>query len=290
MVRRLTETQGVLRRILYWFRHEMGTRREAFCDLGEINTTVAKGPVINIHRLSKGNTGDIESSPTFYFFPQATRNDVRGYNPREIPRDANLIIGGGGLFRENWYPKLQWLIENTRRSVIWGAGTNDGKTRVPSLPAFLKKMSLVGVRDYGLGHEWVPCASCMNKLFDVPRTPKHAVIRYEYKRAPIAIDELPRLTNYDANFAAVLDYLGSGETIITSSYHGMYWGLLLNRKVLVCNPTSSKFFTMKYPVPVCTPENWREAVRRQTSYSEALGECRAANISFAKRVAEHFAS
>jgi hypothetical protein len=37
----------------------------------------------------------------------------------------------------------------------------------------------------------------------------------------------------------VIKFLGESETIITSSYHGAYWGLLLGRKVEIGEPLKS---------------------------------------------------
>jgi hypothetical protein len=37
------------------------------------------------------------------------------------------------------------------------------------------------------------------------------------------------------------------QVIVTSTYHGMFWGTLLQRKVVVVNAFSSKFFTFRYP-------------------------------------------
>jgi hypothetical protein len=281
----------VLRRLKMLLVHKLRTR-EAFCDLSEFKNVKSNGPILNIHRLSKGNVGDIESSPVFYFFPEARRDDIRGYKQKNIPRDANLILGGGGLFRGGWHAHAEWLVENTRRAVVWGAGTNETDSDLTiAYPKCMKKFKLVGVRDYGQGFEWVPCASCMSKSFDtVPRAPKHEVVLYEYKRVPIPLGDLPRLTNYSANLPTVLEFLASGETVITSSYHGMYWSLLLGRKVLIYRPTSSKFRTSKYPVPVCDESNWRELVRKQKPYPEALEECREANLKFARRVRDLFCS
>jgi hypothetical protein len=281
----------MLRKLKLLWVHNL-RKREAFCDLSEFRKVSAKGPILNIHRLSKGNVGDIESSPVHYFFPEAIRDDIHGYRQGSIGRDSNLILGGGGLFRSGWHTHIEWLVENTRRAVVWGAGTNETDAeRTIAYPSCIGKFGLVGVRDYGQGFEWVPCPSCMSRCFDtVPRTVKHEAVIYEYKRVPIPLGDLPRLTNYSAGLPKVLEFLASGETVITSSYHGMYWSLLLGRKVLVYRPISSKFRTSKYPVPVCDESNWRELMRKQGVYPEALGECREANIRFARRVRDLFCS
>ena len=111
---------------------------------------------------------------------------------------------------------------------------------------YLDGVDLVGIRDYDVGLPWVPCASCMHPEFDRPRSPKHEVVVFSHKKFRLNIKGLPTFTNKEVDFRAVLDFLGSGETILTSSFHGAYWGTLLGRKVLAF-PFSSKFFWLKAP-------------------------------------------
>jgi len=43
------------------------------------------------------------------------------------------------------------------------------------------------------------------------------------------------------NLDEVIAYIASGATVVTSSYHSMYWGFLLGRN-FVSVPFGSKFF------------------------------------------------
>ena len=111
------------------------------------------------------------------------------------------------------------------------------------------------------------------------------------------------MTNEHADMETILDFLGSGETILTSSFHGAYWGTLLGRKVLAF-PFSSKFFTLKhrpklYPVAkwnsnrwqlsilgrvmyelkyknkfTCSMEDWQQQAQVAQAYPTSLPECR----------------
>ena len=82
---------------------------------------------------------------------------------------------------------------------------------------------------------------------------------------------------------AVLEFLASGSVILTSSYHGVYWGTLLNRRVIAF-PFSSKFSYFKHGVPLVTADDWKQQLKVARNYSNALIECRQANESFARDV------
>ena len=110
----------------------------------------------------------------------------------------------------------------------------------------------------------------------------------------------------------VLDFLGSGETVLTSSYHGVYWATLLGRKVLAF-PFSSKFYTLKhkpnmYPVELWlrkkksfierlnfryknkfyfpSTNSWQSLLKDSQSYPESLEECRHKNQLYYSKVME----
>ena len=73
----------------------------------------------------------------------------------------------------------------------------------------------------------------------------------------------------------------SGETVITNSFHGTYWALLLKRKV-VCIPFSSKFYGFRYPPAYCTDGDWRKAARQASVRPDALEDARHHNLKFYK--------
>jgi exopolysaccharide biosynthesis predicted pyruvyltransferase EpsI len=93
--------------------------------------------------------------------------------------------------------------------------------------------------------------------------------------------------NLKTSVEAVAAFLGSAETVVTSSYHGAYWASLLGRRV-VGIPTSSKFYGLKHAIPLCTIEDWPRFEKLARSYPEALDDCRSANIAFAEKVKDHF--
>lgn len=147
-----------------------------------------------------------------------------------------------------------------------------------------EKIDLNGIRDFGLCIDYVPCSSCMHSEFDIKREIKHKFIVYEHKSFKLNINDFPKKNNSGNDIKSVLDFLGSAETIITNSYHGAYWGVLLNRKVIIVSPFSSKFYGFKYKIPIVSSDNWVEVIDKAQSYEEALEESRFLNKEFYKKV------
>jgi hypothetical protein len=101
------------------------------------------------------------------------------------------------------------------------------------------------------------------------------------------IDGLPRESNDSGDLDGALAFLASGETIITSTYHGAYWGLMLGRRVIVV-PWATKFLGFRHPVTLCHElVDLQGCLKRVQAFPEALDECRAANVAHAERVADY---
>lgn len=280
--------------------------------------------IVNLHRRDR-NIGDLMSAPTLYFdFPNAKviRAEVTDVEEMDLG-SCHVILGGGGLFDEFFLSSIERIRArlSTGKLVAWGVGQqlDYGKwwRDYRSFPyeQYLKGIDLVGVRDYGAGLPWVPCASCMHETFDKVREPKHEFVVFSHRSRPVPIQGWPTLRNDQADFEETVDFLGSGETVITSSYHGMYWGLLLGRRVLAF-PFNSKFLTNKYPVTMypavwqrrtglsakihklfgrevstyaCkTKVGWRVAAAASRAFPEVLRECRERNRAFYQDVLELF--
>jgi glycosyltransferase involved in cell wall biosynthesis len=127
----------------------------------------------------------------------------------------------------------------------------------------------------------------MHPLFDRHYEIKHPFVVYEHKtHSPIAISGLPRLTNQEKDFGKVISFLGSAECVITSTYHGVYWATLLNRKVVLLNPFSSKFSGFRHMPAVANEKTWKDAGAGAKNYPEALNECRSANLRFREKFRE----
>lgn len=278
--------------------------------------------LLNYHVRHSINIGDWFSSPLLYFdFPgfQTEAKDIDDL-PQEKLQNQHLILGGGGLLFPRFLEGIQHL-KNYREQgqyIFWGVGQQSYKD--PSLTfaqfdyrPYVESVDLLGIRDYGVGLNWVPCVSCMHQEFDRPRVPQHEVVVFSHKKFRIQVPGLPTLTNESMDFRTVLDFLGSGETILTSSFHGAYWGTLLGRKVIAF-PFTSKFYGLKhlpvlYPVKKwkqksyklslfgktlyqstdpnwfeCEMDDWRSWLSEGQNYPSSLQECRDRNQDFYQQV------
>ncbi|MCL2929091.1 MAG: hypothetical protein O4861_02640 [Trichodesmium sp. St16_bin4-tuft] len=251
--------------------------------------------LINVHVVDDTNVGDLFSSPLKYFeFPQSTTTtiDIRDLD-QELAKIAQklqngslgdynclcFIVGGGGVlfprFVNNFVAlqqfKAQYQNQIPIKIITWGIGQQIYRTGLDrqhyyqdfDYSEYLQGFDLCGIRDFehpNPNYHWVPCASCMSDQFDKPRSVQHEFVIFSHKKFEIKLDEFPRMTNGTHNFSEVLDFLGSGETILTSSYHGAYWGTLLGRKVLAF-PFSSKFYTLKHPAVNFVIDSWQTSRR-----------------------------
>ena len=225
--------------------------------------------LINYHVPDQGNVGDLLSSPLKYFdFPgfDCHVEDIRAVSDSQ-PSNAHIIVGGGGLLYKRFLPGIAELAQAKKSKMIfWGVGQQRYGSRMYKPDEFdyspyFENADLIGIRDYDTEYNWLPCVSCMHPLFDKPREIKHELVVLSHKKFRISFPGIPRMTNETNDLEKILDFLGSGETILTTSFHAAYWGTLLNRKVIVF-PFNSKFMTMKhkpaiYPVRGWNRERWQ---------------------------------
>ena len=241
--------------------------------------------LLNLHLTKGSNVGDIESGPYRYFSEKVPEIDLSDAHP-DVINGADLVLGGGGLLI---FSNVLYEIYKNRigRLVVWGVGLNDhSKQYDDSFPPWIGEADLIGVRDWGKGYRWVPCASCMSPLFDREYDVKHDVVAYLRadgwdKDARTVLAGFPRLFN-TALLKEVIAFLGSGQTVVMTSYHGAYWASLLGRKVIVWNPFSSRFYSMRHP-PLLLQEVDTigiDVIKQAVAYPNALQECRIANTAF----------
>lgn len=240
--------------------------------------------IVNVHRVDP-NVGDLASSPALYFPLDADERDIYAPLSMDQVTDRVVIVGGGGMFHPPFRQQLRNIDEARPRLLIgWGIGTNTHGSVQFDDGELSPMFNLLGVRDFGTPHRWVPCVSCMSPLFDAPAPPKHRVVVYSHgypepgsPRPPVVG---PEMTNVRRSFAEVIAFLGSGEIVLTDSYHGVYWATLLGRRV-VAYAASSKFHHFRHPPAYArADEGWSDAAARAHTHTEALRECREANLSF----------
>lgn len=204
-------------------------------------------------------------------------------------------------FHENLRQKTSELLNKikpvTAPRIIWGAGHNseDTSKEFPDIkwPKVFAKYKLVGLRDYNPASKfnWTPCASCMHPAFDRTYKIKNDIIWFEHKKQLIKSSEfgpasIPRFVNSGNNIEQTIELLGSANTIITNSYHGVYWGTLLKKKVILAGGVwSSKFKYFKHPPTIVgKKETWEDCMDETIAYPNALEECRKATNEYWQRI------
>ncbi|MBB3387222.1 polysaccharide pyruvyl transferase family protein (plasmid) [Rhizobium sp. WW22] len=268
------------------------------------------GKILNLHRLNSRNIGDLKSSPFEYFdIPGWTveyRDILDAVDPTsrdgwEVDFDTAdcVVIGGGGLLDIDYFAPALTEIYRRRRNqkfVVWGAGHNHYTVGAwnqlhRSVDLIPYNYDLIGLRDADQIYHWAPCPSCMDPAFDrsYDITKKYVL----YKHVEMELNEyilgiLPEniyiIDNYTPFDEAIFS-LGSAELVLTSSFHGAYWATLLRKRV-VAFPFSSKFYSFRHQIPLCDVRDWARFVGLARAYSNALAECREANIVFRDRFLE----
>lgn len=217
--------------------------------------------ILGLHIRDTLNAGDRWSSPLDYFqFPDSVAADMR--SPPDCQPDL-VIYGGGSITASSdfkrWTCKtVAWGVGHTVRNRPWEYAMREEHERASAL------CDLYFIRDLMMPFDVVPCASCMHPVFDEVHEPKHKVVRYSAaRRIDVSNVSDPHMTNEDGDITEAVRFLGSAETVITSSYHGAYWAGLLGRKVKTV-PWGSKFFYL----PLGNLEQCREANRQ--AYREVM--------------------
>lgn len=241
------------------------------------------------HLRDTDNVGDRQCSPFDRFdWPGAVVGDIR----QPAPGLRAAIFGGGKIFGGlSHYAAV--APPRTRLQIAWGVST------VQKLPISLRyakarrRMDLVGSRDWGdERYVWAPCASCMASGFDAPSAPEHEVVVYTHASKTgdefHIPDHVPRRTNHGGTLDEALAFLASGETVVSNSYHGVFWGLLLGRRVL-CVPFSNKFGNYRVPPGYSTAREWAGDLHKAQAAPEMLDLCRSATHDFRARVLDRLA-
>ena len=265
--------------------------------------------VVNIHRLDKTNVGDFYCAPHLYFDVLKDKaldiSDFRSVSKKitdnwiDKVSNNSLIIGGGGLLNLRHFDMqmklFETLADNGKKTVLWGPGHNDVDRSLFGKPVAynidISKFGLAGVRDYSRKDHWVPCVSCMHPIFDAPFEEIHDVgIIFSKKtiKNKNLIDELSDFpsTSNTTNLNDMVSFIGSTHTLVTDSYHAMYWAILLGKKVVVV-PTTTKFFDFKYHPVISTYDTFKDDLKKAQAYDGVLEECRTINRTFADKVFDY---
>jgi len=243
--------------------------------------------IYEFHRKHRGNAGDFYCNPSRYFDFNPTSVPIQlQRNPRYTVTDAKdktVIIGGGGLIHPTFTEDINQIVrQQPAKLIVWGIGSNYDVNKDRGYPDWIDKADMLGLRDYNAGvGEYLPCATCMNPSFDNTYKVTHDKVYYLHASKEKPNVDAPVLTNKAKDIYRIISFLASGETVVTNSYHGAYWAMLLGRNVQVV-PWSTKFTTFKYP-PVMLESIHEVSNDTMTIPASYLEECRELNKNFYER-------
>lgn len=249
----------------------------------------------------EGNAGDFWSSPIKYYdFSEFNTRHVHFIDVHEFLqnhqgkehaniKDKIVIIGGGGLLttKGNFIQETTEYLVKNNKVIFWGVGSNTFEIpdyEIVNHPNVL----LAGIRDivYGLDCDYVPCVSCKHSVFDETYEYQQTFGIIEHPRLPINIKEVVKITN-QSNIYDIVKFIGSRELIVSSSFHGVYWSQLLDKKVayyMANGKPNSKIINMKHRVPVCVNEDFLEKIYDPSYAKGLLKESRKLNDIFYHKV------
>ena len=236
-----------------------------------------------VHIIDYKNLGDSFCCPReISAWPDAPEVDIRKLSDGDTP----IIVGGGGLLHtgeDAWIEK----VSQSRPCFVWGIGLNYHEKAPDDWPRFLRHCRLVGLRDRWLsrsnGFEWAPCPSVLKFDWKEARkvAPAHPIITYSHYNYPL-LKRGPFMTNFDdKTIEEVVSFLASGETIVTNTYHGILWGMLLRRRVIVMKPFSCRFFLFSPPLEFVENQmqlEWR--LLQKPELPDILDEYRQRSLAF----------
>lgn len=261
--------------------------------------------ILSIYRKDINNSGDLYSAPHHYFSELKNSSvDIFDYKREEMEIQKSfiknicsnsLIVGGGGLLNHYGFSKQMKMFEQlatkNKKVVLWGIGHNAKhfkNRRIRKYNIDISKFPLVGTRDYSMPGTWVPCASCLNPLLDkdYPEIREMGIVFHKNTlRKPAILKKfsgIPFISN-SYSIESLIKFIGSSESVITDSYHAMYWGLILNKKV-VAIANSTKFFDFKYQPVISSYSHSTEDLKKAIRYSGIKDECREINKKFSQQV------
>lgn len=253
-------------------------------------STMRVDRIVNYFHCEADNVGDRMSGPAQYLWPTVFRNAPIRLK-LERPSDVT-IVGGGGIFSQLAMTRHSIFELNPMARVIaWGVGLPPKGTLDQAVSEVAMTFSAFGTRNYDRQDEipFVPCASCLSPLFDQVGPPQNDLVVFLHRRkpGPLAIPSgIPTLSNAMRPPKEVIDFIASGDTVVTSSYHGVYWAQLLGRRV-ICVPYNNKFKTFQHTPTIAEPDAWLGALGAGKRTDPLLQEYRDINHAFAKKTLEN---
>ena len=244
-----------------------------------------------LHLRDTWNVGDRWCSPFDYFdWRDAASIRAQVSDLRLDGGDYDVGVFGGGKIMRNIASSPAYRQGEGRLNIGWGLSTVQ---RNPFSPAYRRarlRLDLIGSRDWehdGKVH-WVPCPSSQDPFFDAPPSPDHEVVVYaHFQKSRRMMEELPGSIPWRYNHGGDLDdalrFIASGGTVVSNSYHGVFWALLMGRRVL-CLPFSNKFTKFRLPPGFSSDRGWMRDLSKAKAQPDLLDLCRQATARFRPNV------
>jgi hypothetical protein len=249
------------------------------------------------------NAGDFWSTPLKYYnfekyniehihfmdIWEALQNESN--QEQGLIKNSLVVIGGGGLITTegNFLQQTTEFLVQNNKVIFWGVGSNTFEKPSYNILSH-PNVILSGIRDivYGIDIEYLPCVSCKHSVFDRNFESTDYLGAIEHPRHPIDVNNIYKITN-ETSIDDIINFIGTKEIILSSTYHGIYWSQLLNKKVLYFKTTdkvNSKIINMKHRVPICTNSNYLNKIDQISKSDNMLAESRKLNDNFYFKVIE----
>lgn len=221
-----------------------------------------KNKYVFIHNIRKNgkqinNIGDLYSS-IYKIYPNIVdnydimclHNDIQKDKiTKEKLKGKIAIIGGGGLIdlKDEWNIKINFIIENSKKTYFFGPGFNNENSPIKNKINFNhNNIAKIGIRDINNNYGFVPCPSCLllEKYKNNKNKRKYGIVEHCQKKMPNikGIDEkISMIYENDKSIDNILNFISSTENLIVNSYHAYYFSILLGKKVLLYKNWSNKF-------------------------------------------------
>ncbi|KAJ1536580.1 hypothetical protein HK096_009478 [Nowakowskiella sp. JEL0078] len=272
---------------------------------------------------------DITNTFSTYYVDAFNNNFTKEFSSQNSTVPVIVGGGGLIGCIQTWDENQAKLISMSKYAIGWGVGFNispGSKTYNGSNISFVDKFRLLGVRDLNTPYRFVPCVSAMHPKFTSLRSinPTRRIGFFVHQFFPIEIynvttievksinstqvikkkysrkvkylfgdwkkdKDVNAMCNDNMDMNDVLEFIASCEILITSSYHGLYWATLMNRKAILTTGFSTKFDKfpwppIKYPSNPKKSDNIEEYILQAQSYPESLEQAQKANLEFWEEV------
>jgi hypothetical protein len=249
-----------------------------FCDS-------SKPKIHFISHLFPDNAADLCFSPLQYFRGfldewQCVRHRFDSINYNIISPLDWVILGGGDLYDcyGNNAAINRLILWTGGRVITWGCGSLHMRTP-DSERLHTDKTALFSSREFYVSDvysdaQYVPCVSCMQPQLSENNASyiKRGIGIIEHREHPISGFENIDKINHSIAPEQILHFIRTSGTVITNSYHVLYWSVLMRRKVILYERYADKYSGFRYPVTDYSGDIASD-IELAGLYPDALSEC-----------------